>query len=258
MGEFAVVAVSRKGTGGDSFTHEVVCQFDGLLAFVDKDDDFLGSFFSFFSLLGGIFANVPDGLGAGEVSVSLIGDLFNIDDGELDATGNGVEVGGNETESFGEALVEEGVERFGDSGGAEDELVEGRGAAVDEGGRGRGETSIQETVGFVDDEVGDTREDVGVGFADGVEEMRGGDENVDSRRGEQAVADDGSSNGGGNHGGAEFDGVGEGFEELADLGDEFGGGEEDDGARTTGGGVGCVGSGEREGAVFDEGGRGVV
>lgn len=71
-------------------------------------------------MLGGGFADGPDGVGAGERLVAAVRVLFHVDDAELDAARDGVEVGGDEATHVGEAVAEVGVETPGDGGGAED------------------------------------------------------------------------------------------------------------------------------------------
>lgn len=128
-------------------------------------------------------------------------------------------------------------------------MFQARAGALDESLSGRGEASVEETVRFVDDEVCDAGEDVGVAFGDAVEEMGGCDYEVDAGGCEEPRADHLAAYGGGEEGGTEFDGMREGSGEGADLVDEFGGGEEDYGSRAGGVFVGGGGGGEVEDAV---------
>ena len=124
-------------------------------------------------VLSGCFANGPDSVRASEGFIPAIRILFNVDDAELDAAGDGVEVWRDEATHVWEAGVEVGVEASGDGGGAENELAEGGGGFVDDGRGYGGEGSVEEGVGFVDYEVGYAGEDVGVGFGDAGEEVGG-------------------------------------------------------------------------------------
>ena len=156
---------------------------------------------------------------AGEVAVAAVGGAVDVDGAELDAARDGVEFGGDDAFARGEAFVDEFVEGVGDGGGAEDELFQGWGGAVDNFAGGFGEGAVEEGVGFVEDQVLDAREDVGFFLGDAGDEMGGGDKDVDAVWVEEAIADDGRGVAGGDACGAVFDGVGEGFDHFCNLGD---------------------------------------
>ena len=157
--------VAGQGDGVDALGGQVLGHLFGGVALVDEDEHALDGVGGFGVVVHG-FADRPDDVGAGEVAVATVGFFVDVDDAELDAAGDGVQFGGDEAGDGGEALVEEGVEAAGDGGGAEDELLQGGGDPVDDSrGCGR-EGAVEEGVGFVDDEVGDAAEDVGVFFCD--------------------------------------------------------------------------------------------
>lgn len=130
--------VATEGEGVDAFGSEVGGHLGGFFALVDEDEDafeidafgrelVVAAGYGWGSgggvcedVLGGGFADGPDGVGARERFVAAVGLLFYVDDAELDAARDGVQFWGGEAAHVREAVAEVGVEASGDGGGAED------------------------------------------------------------------------------------------------------------------------------------------
>ena len=127
--------VAAEGLGVDALGLEIGGDFGGAFALVDEDEDTFdvdavggeavraaggGGCRGGADVLGGGFADRPDGVGAGEHFVAAVRVFFDVDDAELDAPRDGVQVRGHEAAHGGEAGPEVGVQAAGDGGGAED------------------------------------------------------------------------------------------------------------------------------------------
>ena len=137
--------VSAQRDGVDAFALEVVGHLDRFLPLVYEHQDpldfrpvGLGVASVRRGVLGGCFADGVDGVGAGEELVVAVRIALDVDDAQLHAARDGVQVWCHEAPEVGKARAEVGVQAAGDGGGAEDELLQGRGTFVyDFGGDGR-------------------------------------------------------------------------------------------------------------------------
>lgn len=222
------VAVQRLGV--DALGAEILGQLLGLLALVDEhhdaaDVDFLldGPF-----VLGRFASDGEDGFGTGEVLVISVGVAGDVNDTELHATGDGVEVRRDDAPHLGVVDGEVVIELFGDGGGAADELLQGRRGSLDDAHGHRRKAAVEKRVSLVDDEVGDAGQDVGVGIGHGGEQMRCGDDDIEALGRIYVALNLLGLEVGGEHLCLELGDVGDGLGDTHDLLAELGRGHQDD------------------------------
>ena len=101
------IRISMERKSIDALFDEVIRHLLRLFALVYENEDAF-RFYGFFALcrvvVGVGFADLPDCVGAGEHFVAAVGVLVYVYDAELDAAGDGVQVGGYETGHVGEAF----------------------------------------------------------------------------------------------------------------------------------------------------------
>lgn len=200
LGGRAVWGIALEFDGINTLGFEVIAEELGGFALVDEDDGFLDE-----AGFGAVLGDVVEDIGAGEGFVAAVGFGFGIDDRELDAARDGVDVGSDDAVDFGEGGAETSIERAGDGGRAEDELLEVRGG-VDDGVGNWGKGAVKEGVGFVDGNVCAVLEETLVFFAKDFEEGGCADEEVEGL-GEETVANHFAGDVTGDEGGAELDNI---------------------------------------------------
>ena len=107
---------------------EVGGQFHRFLALVDEDEEAFDAI-RVGSLVGAVmfdvgFANSVDCIGAREVAVSFVRRALDINDAELDAARDGVEIRSYKAFHGGEVVAKVVIQGSRDGGGAEDQLLE--------------------------------------------------------------------------------------------------------------------------------------